>query len=137
MQTTISTVPMVQLTGGRVDPDVINLIATTEAIKDDADVVEGLDVFGTQFNDEILADAGSFKGRLAGDDTFFSGGTTGSTARYDFDFFDGGGEKVEGDVLVLEGMPTRYDVSYDERFKYFHFCGQIASKMLVARVQSK
>ena len=40
-----------------------------------ADAIVGLDVFGTQFNDNILADSGSFKGRLSGDDTFFSGGT--------------------------------------------------------------
>ena len=35
-------------------------------MKNDEDAITGLDVFGTQFNDNILADSGSFKGRLLG-----------------------------------------------------------------------
>ena len=84
------------------------------------DAIIGLDVFGTQFNDNILADSGSFKGRLSGDDTFFSGGTKTTTPGYDY--FDGG---AGDDVLVLEGMPTRYDVTYAEDTSEFTFVDKL------------
>jgi len=70
-----------------------------------------LSVFGTQFNDEILSNSGLFKSRLEGDDMFFSGGKSAdATVDAGYDFFDGGSGD---DVLVLEGMPTRYTTTFD------------------------
>lgn len=98
-----------------VDPNVINLTPTAQTIQASDQSVTGLAVFGTQFNDSVVSNSGQFKGRLGGDDLYFSGGSDSTSGN---DYFDGG---AGNNTLVLEGMPTRYIVTFDASTREFTF----------------